>query len=76
MNACDFVVYLWKLVSVLFKDNHWVIDLLKNPKFHDCTKHTEWVQNSDIWALHCLSNQLVADIMTKAFLGVVFERMQ
>ena len=30
-----------KSPSVLFEDNHWATDLLKNSKFHDCTKHIE-----------------------------------
>lgn len=73
-----------KLPLVLFEDNRGAIDLSKNPKFHDRTKHIdvhfhscrERVQNGDISVLHCPSDQMVADIMTKALPRTVFERMR
>ena len=70
----------------LFVDNTSAIQLPKNPKFHDRTKHinTKYhlirhhVDAKTIHLTHCATSEKIADIFTKALGSEKFEnfRMQ
>ena len=59
--------------TVIFEDNQGAIDLSKNPKFHNRTKHIdisyhftmEKIASEEIVLQHCASNEMLADVMTK-----------
>jgi hypothetical protein len=58
----------------LFVDNTFAIQLAKNPKFHDRTKHINTKYNlirhhaksKTIHLNHCSTSEKIADIFTKA----------
>ena len=59
--------------TVICEDNQGAIDLSKNPKFHNRTKHIdisyhltrEKIASEEIVMQHCASNEMLADVMTK-----------
>jgi hypothetical protein len=60
--------------TLLYEDNRGCIDLAKNPIHHSRTKHIdiqyhfirEKIQNNEITLQHCKSDDMLADICTKA----------
>ena len=66
----------------IFFDNNSAIQLEKNPKFHDRTKHinTKYhliryhVEAKIIQLKHCSTEEQIADIFTKALGRVKFEQ--
>lgn len=69
---------------VLCIDNRSAIDLAKNPPFHGRSKHIdiryhfirECVEQGEVVLKHVSSNDQRADIMTKAFATIKFEKMR
>jgi len=45
--------------AVLYEDNQGAIEISRNPRFHNRTKHI------DVNEVYCPSSNLLADIMTK-----------
>ena len=70
--------------TTLFEDNQGAIDLSKNAKHHDCTKHIdishhfvrERVATKEIAVTHCPTEEMTADIMTKGLLVVKFQKFR
>ena len=68
--------------TTLFVDSNSAIQLAKNPKFHDRTKHinTKYhliryhVEAKTIQLKHCSTEEQIADIFTKALGCVKFEQ--
>jgi hypothetical protein len=68
--------------TLLLVDNTYAIKLVKNPIFHDRTKHinTKYhliryhVEAKTIHLRHCSTNEQIADIFTKAFGREKFEK--
>ncbi|XP_057867591.2 secreted RxLR effector protein 161-like [Cryptomeria japonica] len=68
----------------LFVDNNFAIQLAKNPRFHDRTKHinTKYhlirhhVETKTIHLKYCSTVEQIADIFTKALGHVKFERFR
>lgn len=69
---------------VLYIDNKSTIDLAKNPVFHGRSKHIdvryhfirECIERGEIIVRHVSSEYQRADILTKAWTTVKFERMR
>ena len=70
--------------TVMFEDNNGAIDLTKNAKHHNRTKHIdiahhfarEKVEQKEIIVTHCPSKDMIADIMTKGIPRVQFQRLR
>ena len=70
--------------TVMFEDNNGAIDLTKNAKHHNRTKHIdiahhfarEKVEQNEITVTHCQSINMVADIMTKGIPRVQFQKLR
>ena len=70
--------------STIFEDNKGAIELSKNPKFHNRTKHIdisyhfvrEQVEQSTFSVQYCRSEDMLADIMTKGLPKVTFQRLR
>ena len=68
----------------LFVDNSSTIQLAKNPKFHDQTKHINTnyhlirhhVEAKTIHLTHCSTSKQIADIFTKALGREKFEKFR
>jgi len=68
----------------IFEDNQGAIQLAKNPKFHNRTKHIdvtyhfirERVNSDEISVTYCSTNEMKADIMTKGLSKVLFEKFR
>ena len=68
----------------IFEDNQGAIQLAKNPKFHNRTKHVdvtyhfirERVNSNEISVTYCATNEMKADIMTKGLSKVLFEKFR
>ena len=68
--------------TTIYEDNQGAIDLSKNPKHHDRTKHIdvshhfvrERVASKEIFVSYCPTDSMTADIMTKALPAVKFRR--
>ena len=90
-GACQVAVWLRKLLadtgleqkgpSTIYEDNQGAIDLAKNPRFHNRTKHIdvsfhnirEEVDLETVSVKYCPLNLMLADIMTKGLSRNVFE---
>ena len=70
--------------TTLYEDNTGALELAKNPKFHNRTKHIdvayhftrERVASNELSVLHCSTEEMVADIMTKGLGRVKFEKFR
>ena len=70
--------------TTLFEDNTGAIELSKNPKFHNRTKHIdvahhftrERVISNELSVVHCPTEDMVADVMTKGLGRVKFEKFR
>ena len=70
--------------TVIFEDNNGAIDLSRNDKYHNRTKHIdishhfvrERVESGEIDVVHCPSTEMVADVLTKGIPRVQFEKLR
>ena len=70
--------------QVIFEDNQGAIDLSKNPKHHNRTKHIdvshhfvrERVASKEVEARYCPTEHNMADIMTKGLSRGLFEKFR
>ena len=70
--------------STVFEDNQGAIELLKNPKFHNRTKHIdvsyhyvrEQVNLNIISVNYCPTEDMIADVMAKGLSKTVFEKFR
>lgn len=70
--------------SIVFEDNQGAIELTKNPKFHNRTKHVdiafhfvrEQVNRDVMSVVYCSTDNMLADIMTKALPRKTFENFR
>ena len=70
--------------TVIYEDNHGAIELSKNPKFHNRTKHIdishhfirERVLSKEILVNYCPTDNMTADIMTKGLSRNKFEKFR
>ena len=70
--------------TTIYEDNNGAIDLTKNSKHHNRTKHIdiahhfvrEQVELKEISVAHCPSKYMVADILTKGIPRVQFEKLR
>ena len=70
--------------TVVYEDNQGTIELTKNPKFHNRTKHIdvsyhfvrEQVDNKVISVKYCRTEDMLADVMTKGLSKVQFEKFR
>ena len=68
----------------LYEDNQGTIELTKNPKFHNRTKHIdvsyhyarEQVDNKIISLKYCRTENMLADVMTKGLTKTQFEKFR
>ena len=92
--ACQESIWLRRLLSdiqvnqqsssTIYEDNIGAIELSKNPKFHNRTKHIdisyhfvrEQVEQKAISVKYCPSENMLADIMTKGLSKIAFERLE
>ena len=69
--------------TTIYEDNQGAIELAKNAKFHNRTKHIdichhfvrERVLSNEIRVIYCPSEVMVADIMTKGLPKCTFEKL-
>ena len=72
------------LPTVIYEDNNGAIDLSRNAKYHNRTKHIdinhhfvrERVRSKEIDVVHCPSKDMVADLLTKGIPRVQFEKLR
>ena len=70
--------------TLIYEDNQGAIELSKIPKHHNRTKHIdisyhfvhEKVASNQIAVEYCLSEEMLADIMTKRLPKVGFEKLR
>ena len=70
--------------TVIYEDNQGAIDLSKNPKHHDRTKHIdvchhfvrERVASKEISVIYCPTNDMTADVMTKGLTTVKYQKFR
>ena len=70
--------------TTIYKDNQGAIELAKNAKYHNQTKHIdschhfvcERVVSSEIQVTHCSTGDMIADIMTKGLAKIAFEKLR
>ena len=70
--------------TVIFEDNNGAIDLSRNAKYHNRTKHIdinhhfirERVKSKELDVVHCPSKDMIADILTKGIPKVQFEKLR
>lgn len=70
--------------STIFEDNNGAIELSKNPKFHDRTKHIdvahhfvrEQVTLNNVSVKHCSTQNMLADGMTKGLTKDTFQKLR
>ena len=70
--------------TIIYEDNQGAIELSRNPKFHNRTKHIdvcyhyirEKVNQNLINVKYCASNDMLADVMTKGLSKVQFEKFR
>ena len=72
------------LPTSIHEDNQGAIELSKNPKFHNRTKHTdvayhfvrERISSKELLVTYCPSSEKQADIMTKGLTTVSFQKFR
>ena len=61
--------------TTMYEDNQRAIEIAKNPRFHNRIKHIdikfihfipERIVSNELKVVHCNSNDMLADVMTKA----------
>ena len=70
--------------TILYEDNNGAIELTKNAKHHNRTKHIdishhfvrEKVEEKEIVVTHCPSKEMIADVLTKGIPRVQFQRLR
>ena len=70
--------------TTIFEDNQGAIQLTRNPKFHNRTKHIDIcyhfvrgkVASEEICVAYCPTQDMLADIMTKGLTRVTFEKFR
>ena len=70
--------------STIFEDNQGAIELAKNPKFHNRTKHIDvsfhfirqQVNLKAIAVKYCPTENMLADVMTKGLPSITFQRFR
>ena len=70
--------------TVIYEDNQGAIQLSKNPKHHNRTKHIdiafhfvrEKVQDKSICVKYCKTDEMLADILTKGLPRQTFEKLR
>ncbi len=66
--------------TTIFEDNQSAIQLSKNPKYHNRTKHIdvsfhfirEHVNSGTLSVKYCCTQEMIADVMTKGLSGPLF----
>ena len=69
---------------VINEDNQGAIELSRNPRHHNRTKHIdiafhfirERVSSKEIEVVYCPTNEMIADIMTKSLPKNTFEKLR
>ena len=70
--------------TVIFEDNQGAIAMSRNPKYHGRTKHIDIkhhfvrdkCESGDIVLTYCSTNDMIADMLTKALPRTLFERFR
>ena len=70
--------------TTIYEDNQGAIELAKNAKYHNRTKHIdichhfvrERIVSNEISVSFCPTEDMVADIMTKGLTRVTFEKLR
>ena len=70
--------------TTIYEDNTGAIDLTKNPKFHNRTKHIdishhftrERVASNELLVTHCATEEMVADALTKGLGRIQFQKFR
>jgi hypothetical protein len=70
--------------TTIYEDNQGAIDIAKNPKHHDRTKHIdvshhfvrERVASKELYVEHCPTGEMTADILTKGVTAVKFRKFR
>ena len=70
--------------TLIFEDNQGAIDISKNPKHHDRTKHIdvshhfvrERVASNEIAIVYCPTDEMTADVMTKGLGAVKYRKFR
>ena len=83
-NATQELIWMRRLLSdvgykietptTMYEDNQGAIEIAKNPRFHNRTKHIdikfhfirERIASNELKVVYCNSNDMLADVMTKA----------
>ena len=73
-----------KPTVTVYEDNQGAIEIAKNPKFHNRTKHVdiafhfirERIASSEIQVVYCPKRDMLADIMTKGLSKERFEKLR
>ena len=70
--------------TTIYEDNQGAIELAKNAKYHNRTKHIdichhfvrERVVSNEIQVIYCPTGDMIADIMTKGLAKIAFEKLR
>ena len=70
--------------TTIYEDNQGAIELAKNAKYHNRTKHIdichhfvrERVVSNEIQVIYCPTGDMIADIMTKGLAKLTFEKLR
>lgn len=70
--------------TIIYEDNQGAIELAKNAKYHNRTKHIdichhfvrERVISNEIQVIYCPTGDMIADIMTKGLAKLSFEKLR
>ena len=68
--------------TIIFEDNQGAVALSKNPRYHARTKHVDIkhhfvrdkFESGEIIITYCSTNDMIADMLTKALLRTLYER--